>query len=584
ILGEGTQPSPSVTMPDLSVAKAPRLSLVVRPFTNLSGNSDEDYLAEMIAEDVSTDLSNLPDLMVIGQASAARFKDRGVGAKQIGERLGVRYVVEGSVRKLGDVIRVSAQLISTETSSAVWAGRFDQSVQDLALGQEEIASRVAEVLGAQMYYAESARSLRERPDNPDAADLFMRGYSLWRKGADAHRAEASALFEQALELDPKSTSAICALADELINSFVMPEYHNRGDENLLERTRPLVAAAAAIEPHSQRGMRAQANLLRAQGRWDEAGALYQTILEIYPNGLSSYRLLGFTKMALGQAEEAIQLLQRSIRLDPLTPFNRASIQRIGNGLLLLGRDEEAIEWLQRAIAAGGSAPPPWRAQCNLFLASAFALTGQSDKARTAIAQANRLWPFATVRSLPPTMTPRGIPHPLYLEQMRHVQEGFRLAGLRDHAEEEADSGVAPVGGLQTDLVAPTPRDVPGVKTIRTAELGELLAQTTPLLIDVALDSWGYSLPGAVGLQGIGHGAAFSEALQARFARKIHSLTDGDKTKPIVVFCVNSERFTGYNAALRLAALGYTDVRWYRGGVEAWEVNGLPESAFVLQAW
>ena len=237
----------------------------------------------------------------------------------------------------------------------------------------------------------SARSMKERPDNPDAADLFMRGYALWRKGADAHRAEASALFEQALQLDPKSVGAMCVLADELLNSFVMPEYHNRGDENLLERAKPLVAGAATIEPHSQRGMQVQANLLRAQGRWDEAAAASMSILQIYPNGLGSYRLLGFTKLALGQADEGIPLLQRSIRIDPLTPFNRASIQRIGNGLLLLGRDEEAIEWLQRAVASGGGAPPSWRAQCYLFLASAFALTGQSDKARTAVAQAfNRL--------------------------------------------------------------------------------------------------------------------------------------------------------------------------------------------------
>jgi rhodanese-related sulfurtransferase len=149
---------------------------------------------------------------------------------------------------------------------------------------------------------------------------------------------------------------------------------------------------------------------------------------------------------------------------------------------------------------------------------------------------------------------------------------------------DIDFGIQPVSDLHTDLVARTPLEVPGAKTIRTPGLTTLLSQTKPLLIDVALDSWGYSLPGAVGLQGIGHGAAFSEGVQARFARKTHGLTGGDLTTPIVVFCVNSERFTGYNAALRLTALGCTDVHWYRGGVEAWEVNGLPASELVLQAW
>jgi PQQ-dependent catabolism-associated CXXCW motif protein len=325
-------------------------------------------------------------------------------------------------------------------------------------------------------------------------------------------------------------------------------------------------------------------LLRAQGNWVEAFAKLQRVAELYPHTAGLYRQLGFTSLALGQADEAIRYIQRSIRVDPLSPFNRTSYQRIGIALLLLGRDEASIEWLQCALSSASMAPPNWQAQCYLFLASAFAWLERVDDAHRALANANRLWPFATYRSLPPSMTPRGIPHPLYLEQMRHVQEGFRLGGLRDHAEEEADFGVTPVSQLQTDLVAPTPCEVPGSKTITTTELNNLLAQTKPLLIDVALDSWGYSLPGAVGLQGIGHGAAFSEALQARFAHKIHSLTDGDMTKPIVVFCVNSERFTSYNAALRLAGLGYTEVRWYRGGVEAWELNGLPESELVLQAW
>jgi adenylate cyclase len=230
------------------------------------------------------------------------------------------------------------------------------------------------------------------------------------------------------------------------------------------------------------------------------------------------------------------------------------------------------------------APPSWRAQCYLFLASAQALVGRLGEAHHALADATRLWPFATVRSLPPTMTPRGLPDPAHLAQMRHMQEGLRLAGLRDHADEDAESGVAPDSVLQTDLVARTPTSVPGAMTIRTAELVSLLSRLKPIIIDVALDSWGRSIPDAVGLQGTGHGTSFSEKVQNRFSRKMHTLTKGDLSAPIVVFCVNSERFTGYNLALRLVALGYTQVYWYRGGVEAWQVNDLPESDLVLHDW
>ena len=240
---------------------------------------------------------------------------------------------------------------------------------------------------------------------------------------------------------------------------------------------------------------------------------------------------------------------------------------------------------QRALAVGASVPPVWRAQCYLFIASALALISRSSEARNALAEAERLWSsFATVRSLPPTLTPRGLPDPVYLAQMRHVQEGFRLAGLRDHAGEDAEFGVVPDSVLHAELVGLTPATVSGATTIRTAELVNLLPRLKPILIDVALDSWGRSILGAIGLQGTGHGASFSENVQNRFNCKIQDLTKGDLSAPIVVFCVNSERFTGYNLALRLVALGYTQVYWYRGGFEAWQVNGLPETDLVLQDW
>ena len=575
----------AVTMPDLSIAKAPRLSLVVLPFANLGGDEREDYLADAITEDLTTDLSYLPGAMVIARHSAATFKNKPVDVRRIGQELGVRFVVEGSVRKLGDMLRVNVQLISCETNTHIWAGRFDQNVSDIGAGQEAIVSRLAAVLGIQMFDAESARSVRERPDNPDASDLLLRAWSAWRRGpTPSHRAEAIALYERALRLDPKSVRAMCGLVDEALNSFVIPDYPTRGNENLIEQAASLVTDAVTIEPGSERVMYQEGMLLRAQGNWKEALAKLQYLAELYPHTPGLYRQLGFTTLALGRAEEAIPYLQKSVRVDPLSPFNRHSYQRIGIGLLLLGRDEASIEWLQRALSSGGMATPDWQAQCYLFLASALAWMDRMEDAHRALAEANRLWPLATVRSLPPTMTPRGLPHPAYLTQMRHVQEGLRLAGLRDHAEEDADFGVAPESMLHTDLVAPTPTSVPGAMTIRTAELVSLLSRLKPIIIDVALDSWGSSIPDAVGLQGTGHGASFSERVQNRFSRKMQTLTKGDLSAPIVVFCVNSERFTGYNLALRLVALGYRQVYWYRGGVEAWQVNGLPESDLVLHDW
>ncbi len=135
-----------------------------------------------------------------------------------------------------------------------------------------------------------------------------------------------------------------------------------------------------------------------------------------------------------------------------------------------------------------------------------------------------------------------------------------------------------------ELIGPTPMTAPGAKTIRTSEVAELLDRQHPILIDVAFETLGWSIPGAIGLQGTGHGAAFSDTLQDRFRAEIRKITGGDLSAPIVAFCANAERFTGYNLALRLVGLGYRNVYWYRGGREAWALNNLPEGELAIHQW
>jgi adenylate cyclase len=575
----------TASMPDLSIAKAPRLSLVVLPLTNLGGDARYDYLADAITEDLTTDLSRLPGALVIARHSAATYEGKTIDIRRIGQELGVRYVIEGSVRKLDDMLQVNVQLVSTETNTHVWAGRFDQNVMDIGAGQEEIVSRLRAVLGVQMLDAESERIARERSNDSDTFDLLLRAWSIARKPPSRERlAQSTALFEQVLQMDPFSTPAIRGLSNILIARFQIFGDPDRGREDLIERVATLLPKAAAIEPNNELAIFNQGFLLRAQGRWGEAIATLERLLELFPNSSIGYGQLGFCKISIGRADEAIPLLQRALRLDPLSPFNRHVYARIGTSLLLLKREVESIEWQQRALAAGAAAPSAWRAQCYLLMASAHALTGHQRDAHRAATDATRLWPYVTVRNIGQTISPRGLPEAAYTAQMVHVQEGLRLAGMRDHADEDADFGVAPDSELHDDLIAATPTTVLGAMTTRTGELANLLSREKPILIDVALDSWGRSIPGAIGLQGTGHGASFSESVQARFNRKICDLTSDDLAAPIVAFCVNSERFTGYNLALRLVALGYSRVYWYRGGVEAWQVNEQPDSDLVLHDW
>jgi adenylate cyclase len=172
----------------------------------------------------------------------------------------------------------------------------------------------------------------------------------------------------------------------------------------------------------------------------------------------------------------------------------------------------------------------------------------------------------------------------YAAQVRRYQEGLRLAGLRDHAEEDADFGVSPDDMLREDPIGFTPKSAPGVATILTADLRTLLAAQQPIIIDTTLYSWGRSIPGAVGLTDVGIGGSLSDSTQARLGRTMLTLTGGDLARPIVAVGWNSEHFDGRNVALRLARLGYANVYWYRGGRETWEAHGLPETPLTLAQW
>ena len=161
--------------------------------------------------------------------------------------------------------------------------------------------------------------------------------------------------------------------------------------------------------------------------------------------------------------------------------------------------------------------------------------------------------------------------------------GLRLTGIRDHADENADTDIVSDNTLHSDYEAPTRTSVPGARTIRTPELAALIERSTPLVLDVGLP-WGTSIPGAVGLWGGGIGGSTSDAYQERLSRTMQRLTQGDRSKPIVTLGWNSERYQGRNLALRLVALGYTEVYWYRGGREAWSSANHPETQLVMQDW
>ena len=234
----------------------------------------------------------------------------------------------------------------------------------------------------------------------------------------------------------------------------------------------------------------------------------------------------------------------------------------------MGRYDDAVAWAQRSLAALPNGNQGLRGDRYAEIAAAHALAGRTGEARAAAAEATRLRPTMTVRGLDGRFGSY-LANPVFAAQIARVQEGMRLAGIRDHADEDVDFGVPPDDALHMNDEARTPTTAPGVRTMRTTDLQAFLEQHKPLVLDV--NGWGKSIPGAIALPASGIGGTTSDSLQARLGRKMQELSHGDRTVPIVTIAWNADHYSGRNLALRLVALGYADVTWYRGGREAWEV-------------
>jgi adenylate cyclase len=359
---------------------APRLSIVVLPFTNLSNDPDQQYFADGITEDLTTDLSRIADSFVISRNTAFTYKDKPVNAKQVGRELGVRYVLEGSVLRLGNQVRVNAQLIDAETDAHVWAERFDRDIGDLFALQNEITSRIATALDLALVGAEAARPT----ERPDALDYILRGRASYSKPRSRDNyPETISLFEHALALDPRSVEALSWLANAL-SGRVLDDMSDTVKADI-ERAEGLVAQALAASPGSPLAHFAKGQLLRAQRRPEEAILEFETVLAVNRNSIGALFHVGWCKLMTGSIEEVIPLAEQGIRLSPRDPLIANFYNRIGLVHLLQSRADEAIPWLEKARSANAEL-----SFVHAYLASAYALKGETDRPAAELAEARRL--------------------------------------------------------------------------------------------------------------------------------------------------------------------------------------------------
>jgi TolB-like protein/Flp pilus assembly protein TadD len=395
---------------------APRLSIVVLPFTNLSNDPEQGYFADAITEDLTTDLSRIADMLVISRNTAFTYRNRPIETKQIGRELGVRYVLEGSVRRSGNRVRVNAQLIDAETDAHLWADRFDADTSDLFALQDEITRRIATTLNFALVRAEAARPTY----NPDALDYIFRGRATFLKPRtpDTYR-EAIDFFEHALALDPSSVLAKSLLAMAHAGRSLSDMSDCAAVD--LEQAEGLVAQALMASPASPHAHYAKGEVLRAQGRPEEAIREYETANASGLNSVYSIWALAQCKLLTGSIEEVIPAQEQAIRLSPRDPNRFLFYLLIGIVHLLQSRTDEAIVWFEKARNA-----TPVHAAVRSFLASAHALDGDTERAAAELAEARRLSADDRYTSITRVKATRywGIP------KIRALFEATYFAGLR----------------------------------------------------------------------------------------------------------------------------------------------------------
>jgi adenylate cyclase len=373
------------TVPATRLGRAlprPRLSIVVLPFANLSGDRKQQCFADGITDDLTTDLSHIEDMFVISRNTAFTYRNRPVDTKQIGRELRVRYVLEGSVRRSGDHVRVNAQLIDSETDAHLWAERFDRDTGDLFALQTEITGRLANALGVELIAAEAARPI----EHPDALDYILRGRAalLKPRTPETHRAAVN-LFEHALALDPQSVEAQSRLAAVLVDSVATGMTHSASAAPGIARAEELVDRALAVSPRYAVPHVVKGHVLRARNRWEEAIPEYETALALDHNLVAALICLGWCKLYFGSMDEVIALVEQAIRLSPRDPLIGPFYNLIGTVHLLQSHTDEAIVWLEKARNASPGLPI-----LRSRLASAYALKGATERAAAELAEARKL--------------------------------------------------------------------------------------------------------------------------------------------------------------------------------------------------
>ncbi|MDA9407421.1 adenylate/guanylate cyclase domain-containing protein [Bradyrhizobium sp. CCBAU 45384] len=400
-------------------SSAPHLSIVVLPFANLGGDPEQEYFVDGVTESLTTDLSRISGAFVIARNTAFTFKGKAVDVKKLGRELNVRYVLEGSVQRGGKRLRVNVQLIDAETGKHLWAERFDKPIADLFDVQDEIVSRLANSLDAELIAAEARQA--ERSSHPDAMDLVFQGSSWLNKGLTPNcTVQARGFFEKALALDPENIEAMVGLAraDALLGGAVMTDdWSARLTSAEVFLTKALTLAPNHAQAHANLGF-VQMFTKRAAQAITEC----EQALTLDRNLARAHGLIGLAKVFLGLGAETEAHINEAFRLSPRDTFAHRWMLMVGLAKAQLGADAEAVIWMRRSLDANRN-----YSATHFDLAAVLARLGRLDEARACVNAGLALDPHFTIRRYR-DVTYSNSDNPTYRAGRDRLIEGMRLAG------------------------------------------------------------------------------------------------------------------------------------------------------------
>jgi TolB-like protein/Tfp pilus assembly protein PilF len=384
------EPAPAVTAPDGRVGdynpSVQQKSLAVLPFANFSAEKDSDYLSDGLTEEITSALSRLPGLKVAARNSAFAFKGRHEDARTVGEALRVTMLLEGSVRKAGQQIRVTTQLISVADGYHVWSETFDRDVSDVIAVQDEIARRIAERLRMEVGTETSAAMAQRKAVNPEAHVMYLQARHAWNKRTLTDIEKAIQLFRQAIDKDPTYADAHAGLAASYV---IMPGYSHRPAAEYLPLARSAAARALELDATSAEAHAVIGDAAAQVRDYDRSLQHFRRAIELNPNYATGRQWFGAALMELGRIDEALVEFRKAEELDPLSPIIRACIPE---WFYLAGRTDEAIAEAKRVVELFPEFPT-----LRKLLAQALIRKGMYREALAEVQRARELAPGAPAR-------------------------------------------------------------------------------------------------------------------------------------------------------------------------------------------